>query len=160
MSLIYWGIKMKLCPWCNTEYPEEFFEVHHINHIHEDDSPENRITICVKCHKRHHRESGYDTVIIKKNSFVPKTLMEEMISIERIVFLQEYRKYAENKIDYVLSKELLTEGFGIENRSKKQNEKCKILLEWIKKDSESTLDIIVPDNSFSFRRCDDKDKKE
>jgi hypothetical protein len=151
---------MKSCPWCNTEYPEEFFEEHHLNHIHEDDSEENRIVICVKCHKRHHRESGYDTIIVKKNSFVPKTLTEEMVSIERNVFLQEYRKYAEKKIEYVLFKELLTEGFGIENRDKKQSEKCKVLSEWIKKDSDSVLDIVLPNNNFSFTRTDSTSKKE
>jgi hypothetical protein len=151
---------MKLCPWCNTEYPEEFFEEHHINHIHEDDSEENRITICVKCHKRHHRESGYDTVIVKKNSTVPKTLMEEMVIIERGVFLQEYKKYAEKKMQHVLIEELLINGFGVVNRYKKQNGICKDLSEWIGKNSESTLDIVLPNNSFSFTRADSTIKKE
>jgi hypothetical protein len=124
---------MKFCPWCNTEYPEEFFEVHHLNHIHEDDSEENRITICVKCHKRHHRESGYDTVIIKKNSFVPKTLMEEMVIIERSVFLQEYRRYAEKKMTNQLGK-----------MYNSPDERYKELLEWIEKDGKIRLDVHDP----------------
>lgn len=82
---------MKLCPWCNTEYPNEFFEEHHKNHIHEDNSPENLIDICVKCHKRHHFESGYDTVILKKNDVKPRTLEDEMIAIDREEFLKAYR---------------------------------------------------------------------
>ena len=82
---------MKLCPWCNTEYPEEFFEEHHRNHIHEDNSPENIIIICVKCHKRHHFESGYDTVILKKDFVKPRTLNDELIQIDREEFLKAYR---------------------------------------------------------------------
>ena len=151
---------MKSCPWCNTEYPEEFFEEHHLNHIHEDDSEENRIIICVKCHKRHHRESGYDTIIVKKNSVVVKTLKEEMASIERSIFLQEYRKYAEKKMHYVLIEELLINGFGVENRPKKQSEKCKMLEDWIGKDPDFTLDIVLPNNNFSFTRADSMVKKE
>jgi len=83
---------MKLCPWCNTEYPDEFFEEHHKNHIHEDNSSENLIEICVKCHKRHHCESGYDTVILKKNDVKPRTLEDEMIAIDREEFLKVYRE--------------------------------------------------------------------
>jgi len=124
---------MKLCPWCNTEYPEEFFEEHHINHIHEDDSEENRITICVKCHKRHHRESGYDTIIVKK------TLIEEMISIERGVFIQEYRGYAEKKMKCQLEKL-----YGSER------ERCTKILEWIEKNGVFTLDIY--DRGFCFTK--------
>jgi len=85
-----------ICPWCDTEYPIEFFEEHHLNHIHEDDRPENKIMICVKCHKRHHKESGYDTVILKKNDVTPKTLEEMMVQIDREVFLKVYREHQED----------------------------------------------------------------
>ena len=82
-----------ICPRCNVDYPSEFFEDHHHkNHIHNDDSEENIITICVKCHKRHHFESGYDTVIIKKDVFEPKTLQDKMIEINREEFLKRYRE--------------------------------------------------------------------
>jgi hypothetical protein len=83
---------MKLCPWCNTEYPIEFFEEHHKNHIHEDNSSENVIEICVKCHKRHHFESGYDTVILKKDFVKPRTLKDELVQIDREEFLKAYRE--------------------------------------------------------------------
>ncbi len=62
------------------------------NHIHEDNSPENLIEICVKCHKRHHFESGYDTVILKKNEVKPRTLEDEMVAIDREEFLKVYRE--------------------------------------------------------------------
>ena len=81
-----------ICPWCDTEYPIEFFEEHHLNHIHEDDRPENKIMICVKCHNRHHKECGYDTVILKKNDVTPKTLLDEMVKIDREEFLKIYRE--------------------------------------------------------------------
>jgi hypothetical protein len=84
------------CPWCEKDYPDEFFEEHHLNHIHEDNRPENKIDICVKCHKRHHKESGYDTVIIKKSDYIPKTLEEQMAQIDREVFLKVYRSSQEN----------------------------------------------------------------
>lgn len=84
-----------ICPWCEEDYPVEFFEEHHLNHIHEDDRPENKINICVKCHKRHHKECGYDTVIIKKSEFIPKTLEEQMAQIDREVFLKVYRQSQE-----------------------------------------------------------------
>lgn len=137
---------MKSCPWCNNEYPEEFFEEHHLNHIHDDDSEENRIVICVKCHKRHHRESGYDTIIIKKNSFVTKTLLEEMVSIERDVFLQKYRRYSEKKMSSELV-ELYTSGI--------ENEKCKTLSEWIEKDADTPLDVCVPMKDTPFFDADE-----
>ena len=85
-----------ICPWCEKDFPVEFFEEHHLNHIHEDDRPENKITICVKCHKRHHKESGYDTVILKKNNVTPKTLEEQMAQIDREVFLKVYREKQED----------------------------------------------------------------
>jgi hypothetical protein len=138
---------MKSCPWCNNEYPEEFFEEHHLNHIHEDDSEENRIIICVKCHKRHHRESGYDTIIVKKNSFVPKTLKEEMVSIERSVFLQEYRKYTEAKMKREMEK--LYGG---------EKEKRKELLKYIEEDGNSTLNVY--DRGFHYTKEDSMIKKE
>jgi Zn-finger protein len=81
-----------ICPWCNTEYPIEFFEVHHKNHIHNDDSDGNTITICLKCHKRHHSESGYDTVILKKDQVSPRTITDDMIAISREEFLKAYRQ--------------------------------------------------------------------
>jgi hypothetical protein len=69
-----------------------FFEEHHLNHIHEDDRPENKIMICVRCHNRHHKECGYDTVILKKNNIKPKTLEEQMVQIDREEFLKSYRE--------------------------------------------------------------------
>jgi len=91
------------CPWCEKDYPDEFFEEHHLNHIHEDDRPENKIMICVKCHMRHHKECGYDTVIIKKSDYIPKTLEDQMAQIDREVFLKVYREHQEkafkNNID-------------------------------------------------------------
>lgn len=92
-----------ICPWCEEDYPVEFFEEHHLNHIHEDDRPENKINICVKCHMRHHKECGFDTIIIKKSDFIPKTLEEQMAQIDREVFLKVYRQSQEtmfiNNID-------------------------------------------------------------
>lgn len=83
---------MKTCEWCNRELDDEFVEVHHRNHIHEDDRPENRVEICIKCHQRHHRETGYDTIIIKKGEYKPKTLEDDVQEITRRVFLQNYEK--------------------------------------------------------------------
>lgn len=84
-----------ICPWCDLDYPVEFFETHHRNHVHNDDRPENQILICVKCHKRHHFESGYDTIIIKKDEYKPKTMEELMIDIDREAFLKKYRENQE-----------------------------------------------------------------
>ena len=85
-----------ICPWCDRDYPVEFFETHHKNHVHNDDRPENRISICVKCHQRHHRESGYDTIIIKKDEYNPKTLEELMADITREEFLKAFRIHQSN----------------------------------------------------------------
>jgi hypothetical protein len=82
-----------ICPWCDGDYPVEFFGIHHRNHIHNDDRPENQILICAKCHQRHHKESGYDTIIIKKDEYKPKTMEELMIDIDREEFLKSYRTH-------------------------------------------------------------------
>ena len=108
-----------LCPWCEKEYPDEFFEEHHKNHIHEDNRPENKIIICVKCHTRHHKECGYDTVIIKKDEYKPKTLEEQMAQIDREVFLVSYREYQKKVFDENISS----------NGKKKEN-----LEKWIESD--------------------------
>lgn len=120
-----------ICPWCEEDYPVEFFEEHHLNHIHEDDRPENKINICVKCHKRHHKECGYDTVIIKKSDFIPKTLEEQMAQIDREVFLQTYRESRKNVFDE-----------DIRNNDDK-------LYEWVK-NNEKTPYCGKPDKGFSW----------
>lgn len=101
---------MKLCPWCSIEYPVEFFEDHHKNHIHEDNSEGNVINICVKCHRRHHIESGYDTVILKKDTVKPRTLEDLMLDIDRDEFLKEYREY-KGKIFQSLFGSIRRDGF-------------------------------------------------
>jgi Zn-finger protein len=93
-----------ICPWCDEDYPVEFFEEHHLNHIHADDRPENKINICVKCHIRHHRESGYDTIILKKSDVTPKTLEEQMAQIDREVFLKVYREYQERVFNTTINR--------------------------------------------------------
>jgi len=137
---------MKLCPWCNTEYPNEFFEEHHKNHIHEDNSPENLIDICVKCHKRHHFESGYDTVILKKNDVKPRTLEDEMIAIDREEFLKAYRE---------------RQGKVFSDKMQSTEELEEDLANWIKDDIHEPFCGEAKDRSFHFSRGPlDPDEKE
>lgn len=82
-----------ICPWCNKEQPEEIFQNHHKNHIHTDDTPENVIRICYVCHQRHHRESGYDTIIVKRGAYVKPTLEDEFEEITHKKILELYERY-------------------------------------------------------------------
>ena len=39
------------CAWCGRE---RRLLVHHVNWIHQDDVPSNRVSICYRCHSREH----------------------------------------------------------------------------------------------------------
>ena len=132
-----------LCPWCEKEYPDEFFEEHHKNHIHEDNRPENKIMICVKCHTRHHKECGYDTVIIKKDEYKPKTLEEQMAQIDREVFLVSYREYQKSVFDY-----------NIKRNADNNND----LIKWISDGAKSPFHGI-PNPGFRYRERDDNQEE-
>jgi hypothetical protein len=115
-----------ICPRCNTDYPVEFFEEHHKNHIHNDNSEGNVVVICVKCHKRHHMESGYDTIILKKDSYQPRTLEDIMVEIDREEFLKAYR----GRLVRIFNQSII-----------QSQEIDESLLEWIKSNPDKPIDM-------------------
>jgi 5-methylcytosine-specific restriction endonuclease McrA len=48
--------KKKRCEQCKAKPPDVVLHVHHRNHKHWDDRPENLETLCEPCHVEHHRK--------------------------------------------------------------------------------------------------------
>ena len=57
----------KKCPICEKHFLKT--HIHHINGIHEDDREENRIEICINCHRLIHVGLSKNKELIYHNDF-------------------------------------------------------------------------------------------
>jgi len=53
------SIMLKLkCSICGYDKHKGSLHIHHIDHNHENDNPDNLIVMCANCHMQHHHENG------------------------------------------------------------------------------------------------------